>query len=196
MRREAQRSTWLVVDQSYEDYTAAPLLTAREALGVPNLLLLHSLTKSYAVPGLRIGYVTAPAPLIARLKSVSRPWAVNALAVEAGKWLLSHDVRAVPDLDALLAETQRLANALSEVPHLHVSPTATTFMLVCCDTFTAAQLKERLASEHGLLIRDASNFPTLTPHHFRVATQRPDQNDSLVAALRTLLSPSADERKF
>ena len=196
VRREAQRSTWLVVDQSYEDYTAAPLLTAREALGVPNLLLLHSLTKSYAVPGLRIGYVTAPAPLIARLKSVSRPWAVNALAVEAGKWLRSHDVRAVPDLDALLAETQRLANALSEVPHLHVSPTATTFMLVCCDTFTAAQLKERLATEHGLLIRDASNFPTLTPHHFRVATQRPDQNDALVAALRTLLSPSADERKF
>lgn len=184
---EAQCSTLLVVDQSYEHYTQASLLSPREALSIPNLLLLHSLTKTYAVPGLRIGYVTGPATLIGRLRAAARPWAVNALAVEAGKWLFSHDVRAIDDQPALLAETQRLAKALDEVPHLHVTPTATTFMLVRCDTLTAAELKQRLATEHHLLIRDASNFPTLTPHHFRVATQTPPENDTLIQALRNII---------
>lgn len=187
VREQARHSTLLVVDQSYEHYTQASLLSPREALDIPNLLLLHSLTKTYAVPGLRIGYVTGPATLIGRLRAAARPWAVNALAVEAGKWLFSHDVRAIDDLPALLAETQRFAAALAQVPHLHVAPTATTFMLVRCDTLTAAELKQRLATEHHLLIRDASNFPTLTPHHFRVATQTPPENDTLVHALRILL---------
>lgn len=187
VREQARHNTLLVVDQSYEHYTQAPLLSPREALDIPNLLLLHSLTKTYAVPGLRIGYVTGPATLIGRLRAAARPWAVNALAVEAGKWLFSHDVSAIGDLPALLAETQRFAAALARVPHLHVTPTATTFMLVRCDTLTAAELKQRLATKHHLLIRDASNFPTLTPHHFRVATQTPPENDTLVHALRTLL---------
>lgn len=184
---EARRNTLLVVDQSYADYTKAPLLSPRQALDTGNLLLLHSLTKTYAVPGLRIGYVTAPAPLIRRLRAVSRPWAVNALAVEAGKWLLTHDLPAVRNLSALLAETQHLATALADIPQLHVTPTATTFMLVRCDTMTAAELKHRLATEHHILIRDASNFSTLTPHHFRIATQQPHENDALIAALRQTL---------
>ncbi|MCR4613392.1 MAG: aminotransferase class I/II-fold pyridoxal phosphate-dependent enzyme [Bacteroidaceae bacterium] len=184
---EARHSTLLVVDQSYEHYTQAPLLSPREALDIPNLLLLHSLTKTYAVPGLRIGYVTGPATLIGRLRAAARPWAVNALAVEAGKWLFSHNIRAIDDLPALLAETQRFAAALARVPHLHVTPTATTFMLVRCDTLTAAELKQRLATEHHLLIRDASNFPTLTPHHFRIATQTSEENDTLVHALRSII---------
>ena len=184
---EAEHSSVLVVDQSYEDYTQASLLSAKEALNLPNVLLLHSLTKTYAVPGLRIGYVTAPAPLIARLRRAARPWAVNALAVEAGKWLLHHDVRAVQNLPALLAETQRLAHALADIPHLHVTPTTTTFMLVRCDILTAAELKQRLISEYHILIRDASNFPTLTPHHFRIATQQPQENDALIHALRSII---------
>lgn len=187
VREAARLSALLGVDQSYEHYTQAPLLSPREALSIPNLLLLHSLTKTYAVPGLRIGYVTGPATLIGRLRAAARPWTVNALAVEAGKWLFSHDVNAISDLPALLAETQRLADALAQVPHLHVTPTATTFMLVRCDTLTATELKQRLATEHHILVRDASNFPTLTPHHFRVATQTPPENDTLVHALRTLL---------
>jgi threonine-phosphate decarboxylase len=73
----------LVIDQSYEDYTLAPMLSPQEAVHMGNVLQLHSMTKQYAVPGLRIGYVVASAKLIATLRHHYRPWAVNALAVEA-----------------------------------------------------------------------------------------------------------------
>ena len=56
-------------------------------------------------------------------------------------------------------------------------------MLCQARGITAADLKQLLAERFGLLIRDASNFTTLTPSHFRVAAQSPAQNDLLVSAL-------------
>ena len=52
----------------------------------------------------------------------------------------------------------------------------------------AQELKEELAQEFGILIRDASNFKTLSPYHIRVATQDRKANDLLVAALKDKLS--------
>ena len=62
-------------------------------------------------------------------------------------------------------------------------PTDTNFMLCELDKGTAAELKDWLAKNHGILIRDASNFRGLTPHHFRLATQSPEENDALVEAI-------------
>ena len=53
---------------------------------------------------------------------------------------------------------------------------------------TAAELKDYLAREHHMLIRDASNFCSLTPYHFRVASQTPAENDALVEAINQLMS--------
>ena len=186
--RLAARSRLTVLDQSYEDYTAEPLPTAGDVLSAGNILRLHSLTKTYAVPGLRIGYVLGAPSLISRLRRFLRPWAVNALAIEAAQWLIRHEARAVGDIGAYLAEARRLRERLSEIPGLSVAPTQTNFMLVRTETLTAARLKERLAKGYGILIRDASNVPGLTPHHFRVAAQRPEENDALVKVITDYVS--------
>ena len=173
-----------VVDQSYEDLTLAPLTSAAEVVERDDTVQIHSLTKTYAVPGLRIGYTVASPRLTERLRRFQRPWSVNALAVEAGKWLVEHDARGVADLAAYLAEAQRLGQALGAVEGVSVSPTSTHFMLARIDCATAAELKYWLARHHGLLIRDAANFRGLSAHHFRVAAQWPEENDLLVAAIR------------
>jgi threonine-phosphate decarboxylase len=61
-------------------------------------------------------------------------------------------------------------------------------MLCHVEALTAARLKDYLVREHGMLIRDASNFRGLTPHHFRVAAQTPPENEALFSALRQYLS--------
>ena len=180
----AERHRLLIVDQSYEDYTIAPLLQPAEVVGRDDIILLHSMTKRYAVPGLRLGYVTASSSIINRLREQYRPWAINALSLEAGKWLVQRGKTAIPDLSTYLAETQRLRAMLNEIEGIEAQQTQTNFFLCTIQQATAAELKEYLAREHGILIRDASNFTGLTPHHFRIATQSRAENDALVAAIK------------
>ena len=184
----AERHSLLIVDQSYEDYTMASLLQPADVVGRDDIILLHSMTKRYAVPGLRLGFVTASSSVISRLREQYRPWAINALSLEAGKWLVQRGKTAIPDLSTYLAETQRLRTMLNGIEGIDVQQTETNFFLCTIRQATAAQLKEYLAREHGILIRDATNFTRLTPHHFRIATQSPAENDVLVTAIRFFLN--------
>jgi len=181
--RRSPRYTF-VVDQSYEDYTNQQLISPREVMDTHNLFLLHSLSKRYAIPGLRLGYVTAHPDLIHLLRSMQQPWSVNALAIEAGHYLLQRGASVIPDLTALLAETERLRANLRQIEGIRVFETKTPFMLCETEQLTSTDLKYHLVHEHGMLIRDCFNFTGLSNHFFRVATQRPEENDQLVAAIR------------
>lgn len=179
---------WLVIDQSYEDYTWEPLLTAQTAIGMQNVIVIHSMTKRFAIPGLRLGYIVAPSAVIARLRANYRPWAVNALAIEAGRWLLKHEVPYYRDqMRLLLSQTRYLHDQLRGIFGLHVYPSCTNFMLCSIQQSSAAELKEYLLSHHRFLIRDASNFEGLSACHFRIATQQPKFNDELVEAIKTFV---------
>ncbi len=176
----------LVVDQSYENYTDHFVMNARWAAQLPNLIQIHYLTKTFAVPGVRLGYITAHASLTQHLRRFLRPWSVSALSVEAGKFLMQHDdLRCKPDLN----EAQRLRDQLQQIDGILTQETHTNFMLCQFESnHTAADLKDYLACEHHLLIRNASNFRGLTQRHFRVAAQTPAENDTLVAAIKQFVA--------
>ena len=183
IREYAKSYSYVVVDQSYEDYTLEPMMTHREAAMSDNILQLHSLTKKYAIPGLRIGYVVASPDIIGRLRRNLRPWSVNALAIEAGRWLTNHDIKTVQDLPAYLKESERLRNRLNGISGIEARESHTHFMLASIATGTAGELKDYLVRQHHILIRDASNFQGLTPHHFRICTQSPQENELLIRAI-------------
>ena len=181
----SRRHHWLVIDQSYEDYTYNPPLSAREAIDMQNVIVIHSMTKRFAIPGLRLGYIIAPSAVINRLRANHRPWAVNALAIEAGRWLLTHkNPKEHLIMVTLLTETRFLANKLRGIFGIHVYPTETNYMLCSIQQSSAAELKDYLLTRHGLLIRDASNFEGLKDCHFRISAQLPEFNDELVKAIR------------
>lgn len=177
-----------VVDQAYENYTFCPLLNDADTVKQSNVMLLHSMTKQYCIPGLRLGYVTASETIIGLLRNYRQPWSVNALAIEAGRYLLEHGIPNFPDLHDYLLETSRLRQLLNAIPGVTMLPTDTTFILGTIKGATAARLKTWLAEKHGMLIRDAANFKGLSPHHFRVATQLPDENDRLAEAIQQFMN--------
>jgi len=183
----AHPETLFIIDQSYGFFTREPLLSPAEAAARPNVIQLHSMTKRYAMPGLRLGYATGAPALLDRIRAVRMPWSVNALAAEAGRYLVSHPDSAPIDLTALLDETYRLRAALSSLPGLSAEPTQTHFFLCRLKQGRAADLKQWLAERHGLLIRDASNFAGLDATCFRIATQTAAENALLVDALREYL---------
>lgn len=180
---DAHPETVFVIDQSYEAFTEEPLIQCSEAAERPNVLLLHSMTKRYAMPGLRLGYVTGSPALIGKIRAVRMPWPVHALAIEAGLYLADHPEAAPFNLRDLLAETQRLRGSINVLNGVEALPTQTHFFLCRLTQGSAAELKQYLAGEHGILIRDASNFEGLDGHYFRIATQTPAENDALVTAL-------------
>lgn len=180
---ESHPQACFVIDQSYEYFTLKELFTPREAAAYPNVILLHSMTKRYAIPGLRLGYITARPGLLSRLRANRMPWSVNQLAIEAGLYLLNEDVPQSITMEAYLEECARLCLALQALGGVEVWPTDTHFMLARLRFGKAAALKEYLANEHGILIRDASNFEGLDDTYFRIATQTPGENDRLVEAI-------------
>lgn len=185
VRQLLRRYQDVVIDQSYKRYTDIPVMSAQDAVRIRHIVLIHSMTKDYCVPGLRLGYIVA-APQQANLfRRYMRPWAVSSLAIEAGKYLLQHDdLLAQPDL----REAQRLHQRLQQIEGISVAPTHTNFMLCKLKHGTSHDLKEYLAREHKMLIRDAANFRGLSAPYFRIAAQTPAENDALVAALLKFLS--------
>ena len=188
---EDHPQTIFVIDQSYGFFTREPLLSAAEAVRFPNIIQLHSMTKRYAMPGLRLGYMTGSPTLLAHIRNFRMPWSVNAMAIEAGLYLCAHPETAPIDLPALLAETRRLRERLNTLPGLTAEPTQTHFFLCRLATHRASDLKQWLADRHGLLIRDASNFEGLDAGAFRIATQTPEENELLVEAVRQYLEEEA-----
>ena len=185
------RHDLVVVDQSYEDYTDRFVMPPQWAVRQQNVVQIHSFTKSFAIPGLRLGYITASAALAEHLRGYLRPWSVSALAVEAGKFLIEHpELRCRPDLN----EALRLRDHLQQIDGVLTQPTYTNFMLCQFEAdIAASELKDYLARHHRMLIRDAANFRGLTRRHFRVAAQRPEENDALVAAIREFMKVMSDK---
>lgn len=175
-----------IIDASYAAYTDNETLSAVEALAYPNVIMLHSMTKDYGVPGLRLGYITAQQSLLDKISNYRMPWSVNTLAIEAGHYLLQHSDQFRMPLRQLLSERQRMEHELHNIG-ITTHPSDSHMLLCRLPYGTASGLKQHLVSQHQILIRDASNFAGLTPQHFRIAMQTPEENSILLNALKQYL---------
>lgn len=174
----------LVVDRSYEYFCRKYL----PKLSIDDRhIYIYSLTKRYKIPGLRIGYIVTSRGLAERMRALRQPWSVNALAIDAGLWIARNQFPETIDRERLWAETDELSQSLQSLPSVRVEPTDTHFLLVQTP-IEASVLKERLALEYGILIRDASNFEGLSPYHIRIASQGKEENEALLVALSAILS--------
>jgi len=171
-----------VIDESYIEFTGATASVLPEA--PVNVLVLRSLTKSCRIPGLRVGFVVGQAEKVKQLQRLKMPWSVNQLALGAAEYIFRHPDGFVLPLERLLRETAVFRSELRGATGWMVHDSDTHYFLMeTPEAFTAARLKERLVKVWGLLIRDASNFRGLGPHHFRVACQAPGDNQLLTEAL-------------
>lgn len=174
----------IVIDRSYQYFCRKPIVRPMaDQLEQENRLYIHSLTKQYRIPGIRLGYVVGSEEWISRLKALRQPWSVNAVAIQAGQWIVNHHIPETIERQELWREADRLYARLNSLEGYQVSPSNTHFFLIKTP-HRASLLKDYLAKEHGLLIRDASNFEGLSPYHIRIATQRPVDNEALLNALQ------------
>jgi threonine-phosphate decarboxylase len=190
LRQWLQRNphTLFVIDESYIEFTHSTISLLPELPAYANLILIHSLTKSCCIPGLRLGFAIGSPDRIQTLRRYKMPWSVNRLAIEAGLYIFSNRQQFTLPLAQLLAATAGWRGQLQQATGWKLYPTDTHYFLVeipaSAAVPSAGALKQYLIGNHGLLIRDASNFRDLTPCHFRIACQSPEHNQLLTDALR------------
>ena len=171
-----------VIDQSYEAFTLKRLFSVYEAASLPNVILIHSLTKHFAIPGLRAGYLTGNEAVLRMIRAQRMPWSVNVLAIEAGFYALEKKLELPLDLKKYLSLKDRFVADWRHTAMVDVWDSDTHFFLVHLRAGKAAALKDFLVQQYGFLIRDASNFPGLDDSYFRLATQGEKENQALVQA--------------
>ena len=178
-----------VIDLSYESFTFKRLFSVSEVAALPNVILIHSLTKHFAIPGLRMGYLTGNAKLMKEIRLQRMPWSVNSLAIEAGFFALEKNLELSINLREYLDTKEKFVKELKRTGIVDVWDSDTHFFLVKLRMGKASALKEYLAEEHGILIRNASNFEGLDESFFRLATQTEEAAEPLTPMVHRLHLP-------
>jgi threonine-phosphate decarboxylase len=175
----------VIVDEAFMDLTepGEDGSVIPQVLHRPNLVVIRSLTKFYALPGLRVGYAVARPELVAALDGVRDPWSVSSAAQAAALSALADCAYARRTQAWVRAERLFLAGELDRIPGYTVSPPSANFILVRAPE-PAWAIQERIGPL-GILIRDCRSFAGLTEHHMRLAVRSRSENIRLLEALRS-----------
>ena len=179
-------ATAFAVDEAFADFTDQESLLAGERPA--NLIVLRSLTKFYAIPGLRLGAAVAERETIRRLRALAPPWSVNTLAQAVGAAALRDVEYADATRRFVTARRGELTAEIGAIPGLAVYPGTANFLLVRLDrgAIGAPELARRLLAD-GIAIRVCDNFAGLDGRFFRVAVRTAEENGRLCDSLRKAL---------
>ncbi len=184
--------TVFVIDESYMPFADEQDAASVLGRGLTNVVVLHSMSKIFRIPGLRIGFIVGPAELIDRFEHYRLPWAVNSLAHVAVNYLMTEfgGVRSFLEQTHtfLAGERKQFLAALADVPHMTALPSVTSFFLVRLGAdrdLTAGWIQEYLARQK-ILIRDCSNFNGLSNKFIRISLKKRACNQKVIAQLKAI----------
>lgn len=181
-----QTKTWLVVDEAFLDFVAKErqYTLASELKRYPRVILMRSMTKMYAIPGLRLGYAIAHPEVIGRMRQKQVSWSVNALALRAGELCLG-ELEYERQTRALIAEERAyLCAFIRQELGWKVWEGEANFLLLRSPTGKTAEQLQAMLGKKGILIRSCAMYPGLTAHDVRIAVRSRKENERLTAALR------------
>ena len=179
--------TTFLVDESYLPFTRELSLLSLPPL--PNLLILTSFSKIYGIPGLRLGFLTGDAALLATLSARNKPWAVNRMAQVAGEYLVHHGASHVEAvLRFIEAHRTGFVAGLAALPGVRVIDGVCNFILCqLTGAMDADRLRQAMLARR-IMIRNCANFTGLDHRYFRVSLKETADNGRCLAALDEILA--------
>ncbi len=180
-----------VVDESFADYVEG--YASIISLGLPNVVVLRSLTKFYGVPGLRIGYAVSNPDIVGVINDTLPTWSVNAPAQTFAVKALGDVDYQVRSREFMTSERRRFALHLAKIPGITVFESEASFLLLRIAGVSSADFHRRLL-EVGFVVRTCDDFAGLGSEYVRIAVRTDKENDRLCAAMQEVLSPKARVR--
>ena len=182
IEKSSDEITWFL-DESFMDFSneTGGLALIKEASH--RIFILKSLTKFYALPGLRIGYGVGSPAVIKKMECFKEPWTINGLGLIAATAVYDEIDYAKKTRDYIEQERYRIYNELKKITTIKVYQSGTDFHLCRLIEGTAADLK-RAIELAGMSIRTCEDFIGLDASYFRIAIKQPAENDRLLSFLK------------
>ena len=178
-----------VIDEAYAEFTEDPWSAAQWVMAGtngdsrrtrgPGCVVLRSMTKDFALGGLRLGYLLAAPSIVERLQQVQPPWSVNGVAQLAGLVALDEMNWREETTARLRKDVFQLQEDLRACGYAPLPTTVNYFLLPVGD---ASSIRDRLV-ESRMFVRDCTSFGL--PEHIRIAARPPEENASLVETLKS-----------
>lgn len=182
----------LLVDESFVDFTDGfennSLLHNDILESYPNLSVMKSISKSYGVPGLRLGvFATADRQTIQRMKKDVSIWNINSFGEFYMQIYGKYESDYIKACRKFIAERERFYSMLQQIPYLHVMPSqANYFLCEVTDRFTSKELTQRLL-DHDVLISNCSRKKNMADRNLvRIAVRSKEDNDRLIDILKKI----------
>ena len=182
-----QNETFLVVDEAFIELSDPAQSIAGLADNNPFVIVMRSMTKVFAIPGMRIGYGIAHRDLTARMENIRIPWNIGTIPDTVGSWLLDTHTKDPSYLERTreLIKKERiwLTQRLSLIRGFNPVTSSTNFILIKIKEFgmDSGEITERMRHQ-GILIRDCASFRRMGYDYIRVAVRTREENQRLVDA--------------
>ena len=181
LRRARENRSIVIIDECFLDFTDGA--SAKKYLpGEPGLVILKALTKTYAMAGLRLGYLlTSDAALADKINGAAQCWSVSVPAQIAGIAALACEGWLEKTRGLVKEEREYLAERLS-APGITIFPSEANFMLLRCERPLYEPLLEK-----GILVRRCDNFIGLDGSYIRIGIKTRSMNDMLIKAIKDIM---------
>lgn len=175
----------LIVDEAFVDFTREENSLISSLKDYSNLFIFRSMTKMFAIPGLRLGYLlTSNRAILADIEEKTVPWHINTFADLSGQQALKEE-QFIKDSQRYTAqERDFLEKGLSAYKELELFPSQTNFLFF--RYLGSGCLQEKMIKKN-ILIRNCNSFKGLTQKYYRIAVKSREDNQALLQALEAIL---------
>jgi threonine-phosphate decarboxylase len=181
----------LLIDESFLDFIDENLSMISYINEYENLIIIKSLTKFFAIPGLRMGYgICSDSVLKEKLEKISSAWNINVLAEIATKTALKDENYINQSIKYLMKEKEYLYKELKQIKVLKVYEPSVNFIML--KTIVKIDLKEELL-KNNILIRSCSNYEGLDTNYYRIAVRTHEENATLISKLKDIFEKNKNE---
>ncbi len=193
-KRCEKNKTILFVDEAFIELSDPDQSIADIAAENDYVFVLRSLTKSFAIPGIRIGFGVASLKMAEKLGAARLPWNLGFVPDMVGTELMNMDGGCnsqylIESRELIKKEREYLTERLSNIRGLSPLPSSVNYILTDVSDFLmdSVELTQRLAF-HGILIRDCSSFYSLDNDYVRIAVRTRDENDRFIKMFGEVLN--------
>jgi cobyric acid synthase CobQ len=180
------RESLFVADEAFADFVEG--FESLWDASLENIVVLRSLTKILAIPGLRLGYALASKPLAARLRERLPPWSVNVLAQGVALKFFEEPAFLIEVQQQTLALKRKLVAALRKLPFSLVLESSANWVLLRLseNAIPASEVASRCMAL-GVAVRSCADFPELGESWIRISVRTEIENEKIVGVLRQVL---------